>query len=76
LTFMRFKEPIDPLWILQKNGRNPGQEGNWEIIANEIKQLMCFAFGLINDESSFQDKCAFDCEVQNLTLEQLMKRSS
>ena len=76
LTFMRFKEPVDPHWILKKHGLKPGQEDNWEIIAKEVKELMCFAFGLINDDSSFQEKCAFDCEVQNLSLEQLMKRSS
>lgn len=63
LSFMRFKEPVDPLWILKKHGLKPGQENNWEVIAREVKDLMCFSFGLINDESSFQDKCAFDCEV-------------
>lgn len=76
LTYLRFKQPIDPLWILKKHGLKPGQEDNWEVIAQEVKELMCFAFDLINDDSSFKDKCAFDCEAQNLTMEQLMKRSS
>lgn len=53
VTYLRFKQPIDPLWILKKHGRKPGQEGNWEIIAKEVKALMCFAFNLINDDSSF-----------------------
>jgi 1-acyl-sn-glycerol-3-phosphate acyltransferase len=67
--FLRFKQAVDPLWILQKHGLKPGQEDNWEVIAKEVKDLMCFAFDLINDNSTFRDKCAFDCEAQNMTME-------
>lgn len=74
VKYMRFKEPIDPHYILKKHGRKPGQEGNWQIVSDEIKELMCFAFGLINDKSSFREKCEFDCEVQGITKEQLFKR--
>lgn len=74
VSFYRFKQPIDPLYILKKHGRKPGMEGNWEIIAKEVKELMCFAFGLHNDDMSFREKCEFDCEVQGISKETLFKR--
>lgn len=74
MEYLRFDQPIDPLWILQKHGRAPGQEDNWEIIAEETKNLMCFAFGFDNDNSSFQEKKEFDKKVQNLSEEDFRKR--
>ena len=75
ITYMKFSEPIDPLWIIKKHGRKPGQEGNWEIIAKEVKELMCFAFGLENDDMTFMEKCKFDCASQGITMEQLYARA-
>lgn len=74
VEYYRLDQPIDPLWILQKNGRAPGQEDNWELIADETKKLMCFAFGFESDNSSFQEKKEFDKKVQNLSEEEFRKR--
>lgn len=74
LDYYKFDQPIDPLWILQKHGRSPGQEDNWEIIAEEVKQLMCFAFKFDNDTSSFQEKKSFDIQMQGLTENEFRKR--
>ena len=74
VSYMRIKQPIDPLWILKKHGREVGEEGNWEIIAKEIKELMCFAFGIRNCDKTFRDKVEFDCKAQGITKEQLFKR--
>ena len=74
ITYKSIRQPVDPLWILKKHGRKPGMEDNWEVIAKEVKELMCFAFGLDDCKMSFKEKCEFDCEVQGLTKEQLFKR--
>lgn len=74
VSFFKFKQPIDPLWILKKHGRKPGMEGNWKIVAKEIKDLMCFAFGFVNDDMSFKEKCRFDCDVQGISKKELNKR--
>jgi len=73
-TFFKFDEAIDPYWILKKHGKEPGQEGNWEIIADEVKKLMCFAFDFEQDELSFKEKSEFECKVQGLTYDQYFSR--
>ena len=67
-------EPIDPLYILQKHGVSPTADNAWEVVAEETKKLMCFAFGFDNDNTSFQDKKLFDKDMQNLTEEEFRKR--
>lgn len=74
VEYYRFDQPIDPLWILQKHGKKPQQEDNWELIAEETKKLMCFAFGFHSDQSSFQEKKLYDIEIQKLSEEEFKKR--
>ena len=69
ITYYRIDQPIDPLYILKKNGRQPGEPDNWEVIARETKDLMSFAFGFEQDELSFKDKSDFECHVQGLSTE-------
>lgn len=74
VEYLRFDEPIDPLWILQQKGLDPKVEENWEVVAEETKKLMCFAFGMKSDNSSFQEKKKFDIDMQGLTEEEFRKR--
>jgi len=76
VTYFRFDQAIDPLWILQKHGRKSGMEGNWEIIAKEIKELMSFAFDLENCNFSYEQKIDFDSKVLGMSKEQLLARSN
>lgn len=75
MVYCRLNQPIDPMYILKKYGRKPGQEGNWEIIAKETKELMCFAFGLEDDSMSFVEKCEFDCQTQGISMDELKGRA-
>lgn len=74
VSYMRIKQPIDPLWILKKKGKNPEDEDSWEVVAEEIKKLMCFAFGIRDCDKSFRDKVEFDCQSQGISKDQLFKR--
>lgn len=74
VEYLRFDEPVDPLWILQKKGLDPKNEDNWEVVAEEVKKLMCFAFNMKSDNTSFQDKKKFDIEMQGLTEEEFKRR--
>ncbi len=74
IEYFKFAEPIDPLYILQKHGVSPTADNAWEVVAEETKKLMCFAFGFDNDNTSFQDKKLFDKDMQNLTEEEFRKR--
>lgn len=71
ITFLRFDTAIDPHWILKKQGRTTGQEGNWEVIAKEVKDLMCFAFGFEQDEQTFQQKSEFECIAEGVCIDEL-----
>ena len=74
IEYFKFSEPIDPLYILKKHGVSPTADNAWEVVAEETKKLMCFAFDFDNDNTSFQDKKLFDKEMQNLTEEEFRKR--
>lgn len=73
MTFYKLRQPIDPAYILKKYGRKPGQEGNWEIVAKETKELMGFAFGFETDETGYMEKTIFEAEVEGRDLEKYMK---
>ena len=74
LTYYKFEQPIDPLYICKKFNVDPTDENAWEVVAEETKKLMCFAFKMDNDITSFQNKKVFDKEMQGLTEEEFRER--
>jgi lysophosphatidylcholine acyltransferase / lyso-PAF acetyltransferase len=49
------EENIDPKWILQKHGVSVDDPLAWEIVANEIKKIMCFMTDCRATEQGFKE---------------------